>query len=202
MLDILFNENLKHVSILQICFYFRRTPGLRELFAAAVGKRMMSERLISTARGSILEHHRSADWAEKAYSNLFAMLSHYEIERDVRSFDEKCNNSVQYYSEKFDDYADQHKGHGDIEDTVQVAKKNIRDKAEADVVRRKDEVNNSKTVIDSRIHKRRVAREHATQIKPTEPHNEEDNEETVPLANPEAGQTGRTNGVACRHMIT
>jgi hypothetical protein len=52
VLDILFEPT--NVTVLQICFYFRRTVGLRELFAAAVGKRMMSERLISTARGLCL----------------------------------------------------------------------------------------------------------------------------------------------------
>ena len=43
---------------------------MRYAFAAAVGKRFYSERVASTAKTAIIEHHRSVNWAQNEYMNL------------------------------------------------------------------------------------------------------------------------------------
>lgn len=52
----------------------RRTPELRQQFAATVGKRLLSERLISSSRANMMEHHRSAQWAEREYLAMLALM--------------------------------------------------------------------------------------------------------------------------------
>jgi hypothetical protein len=47
-----------------------RSTALRYSFAAAVGKRLYSERMTSTSKTAIIEHHRSVQWSEKEYINL------------------------------------------------------------------------------------------------------------------------------------
>ena len=53
---------------------FRRNEALRYAFAAAVAKRLFSERMTSTNKTSIIEHHRSVGWAEKEYINLMNVV--------------------------------------------------------------------------------------------------------------------------------
>ncbi len=67
------NKNFR-IENLHICFYMRRSPIFRYAFAAAVGKRHHSERMSSTGKTSIIEHHRSVQWAEKEYATLYGIL--------------------------------------------------------------------------------------------------------------------------------
>lgn len=62
-------------STLRLCFVMRRHDAFKYSFAAAVGKRMASERLLSSNRASIIEHHRSASWAEREYMSLYRHMS-------------------------------------------------------------------------------------------------------------------------------
>jgi len=47
--------------------FLRIDKRYNHVFAAAVGKRLLTQRLISRGRTSIMEHHRSVNWAESAY---------------------------------------------------------------------------------------------------------------------------------------
>ena len=47
--------------------FLRMDRRYKNVFAAAVGKRLLTQRLISRGRTSIMEHHRSVNWAESAY---------------------------------------------------------------------------------------------------------------------------------------
>ena len=47
---------------------------MRYAFASAVGKRHFSERLNSTGKAAIIEHHRSVQWAEKEYMQLLELI--------------------------------------------------------------------------------------------------------------------------------
>jgi hypothetical protein len=67
MLCARFVRNLK-------CAYARSTL-FRYAFAAAVGKRHFSERMSGSAKTAIIEHHRSVQWAEKDYANLYTLVS-------------------------------------------------------------------------------------------------------------------------------
>lgn len=46
----------------------------RYAFAAVVGKRYLSERIISANRVQIIEHHRCVSWAEREYMNFAAVV--------------------------------------------------------------------------------------------------------------------------------
>lgn len=63
------------LSKLHLCFLLRRHEQFRYTFASAVGKRMASERLMSSSRASIIEHHRSASWAEREYLGLYNFMN-------------------------------------------------------------------------------------------------------------------------------
>ena len=80
----------------------------------------------TTLAGSILEHHRSADWAEKAYSNLFAMISRYDVEGDVRKYQKYLKiqpyDPLNEFFWLFQDYASQNVGI-DVQEKVEQAKK-------------------------------------------------------------------------------
>ena len=62
------------IQNLHVCFYMRRTAWVRYAFAAAVGKRHYTERLNSTNKTAIIEHHRSVQWSEKEYMQLLALV--------------------------------------------------------------------------------------------------------------------------------
>lgn len=70
---------------------------LRNQFAAAVGKRMISERTISTGKNSIMEHHRTVQWAEKEYIALLQLVQSNSgaIDQQVRSFNK--DNPSKYF---------------------------------------------------------------------------------------------------------
>jgi len=71
------------IEPLELCFIMRRHPSFRYQFANTVGKRLLSERLISTSRSQIIEHHRSANWAEREYRALFAIMKERRSEFDL-----------------------------------------------------------------------------------------------------------------------
>lgn len=50
--------------------FMRHDKVVRPLFAGAVGKRFMSERIISRGRTSLVEHHRAVKWAESSFQML------------------------------------------------------------------------------------------------------------------------------------
>lgn len=50
--------------------FMRHDKAIMPAFAAAVGKRLLTERIISRGRTSIVEHHRSVKWAETAFATL------------------------------------------------------------------------------------------------------------------------------------
>eukprot|EP00283_Hemiselmis_rufescens_P020448 CAMPEP_0173455428 /NCGR_PEP_ID=MMETSP1357-20121228/54248_1 /TAXON_ID=77926 /ORGANISM="Hemiselmis rufescens, Strain PCC563" /LENGTH=85 /DNA_ID=CAMNT_0014422553 /DNA_START=134 /DNA_END=387 /DNA_ORIENTATION=- len=52
---------------MRLCFLLRRSEVFRYQFASTVGKRLLSERLLMQSRSNMLEHHRSANWAEQEY---------------------------------------------------------------------------------------------------------------------------------------
>jgi hypothetical protein len=51
--------------------FLRRSSLLKHHFASCVGKRMLTERLISRGRTSIIEHHRSVAWGEREYKAFY-----------------------------------------------------------------------------------------------------------------------------------
>jgi hypothetical protein len=51
-----------------------RWSSFKHQFAAVVGKRMMTERLIQSGRTNIVEHHRSSAWAEREYVGMYNMM--------------------------------------------------------------------------------------------------------------------------------
>lgn len=81
--------NRKGMDQLHFCFLFRRHPMLRNQFAAAVGKRMTSEKIIHTGKNSIMEHHRTVQWSENEYICLAQLVraQSSEIDKALRSFD-------------------------------------------------------------------------------------------------------------------
>lgn len=70
------------------CFYMRRKPEFRYAFAAAVGKRQFSERIASTNKAAIIEHHRSVQWSEGEYVKLVAVVQQHAslLARDLGQF--------------------------------------------------------------------------------------------------------------------
>jgi hypothetical protein len=70
-------------------FHSRRHALLRSQFAAAVGKRMATERTIVNGKASITEHHRTARWAENEYSHLYELVRNNSdvIDSEIRKFD-------------------------------------------------------------------------------------------------------------------
>lgn len=52
----------------------RTRDEIKDAWALAVGKKMLSERLISRGRASIIEHTRATQWAEAAYKTLRCTL--------------------------------------------------------------------------------------------------------------------------------
>ena len=67
----------------------RRHDALRNQFAAAVGKRMTSEKIIHTGKNSIMEHHRTVQWSENEYITLAQLVGAQSsvIDRELRGFD-------------------------------------------------------------------------------------------------------------------
>lgn len=63
------------ISMLKACFLLRRDKLLRYQFAAVVGKRAISERLISSSRNSIINHHRTVNWAEQEYAGFRSLVA-------------------------------------------------------------------------------------------------------------------------------
>lgn len=59
---------------LRMCFIMRRHPPLRYQFAAAVGKRLFSTKVVATQRAQIMEHKRAAAWAEQEYAALYRFM--------------------------------------------------------------------------------------------------------------------------------
>lgn len=60
---------------IHVCFYMRRKEQLRYAFASAVGKRLYTQRMGSTAaKSSIIDHHRSVNWSETEYINLLGVV--------------------------------------------------------------------------------------------------------------------------------
>lgn len=50
--------------------FMRHDKRIMPAFAAAVGKRLLTERIISRGRTSIVEHHRSVKWSETTFATL------------------------------------------------------------------------------------------------------------------------------------
>lgn len=61
-------------DMLEVIFLFRRRPELRYAFSAAVGKRLLSETLVTRAKRSQMEHSRAVAWAEKEYYALYQLV--------------------------------------------------------------------------------------------------------------------------------
>jgi len=61
-------------TTLRICLIFRRNASLRYPFAAAVGKRLFSTRIVASQRAQIIEHKRASTWAEQAYHALYIFM--------------------------------------------------------------------------------------------------------------------------------
>ena len=78
---------------------FYRSTLFRYTFAAAVGKRLYSERLSSTSKTAIIEHHRLVQWAEKDYITLLNAVQHNQdaIHKAlVQEFSEQKETFVDY----------------------------------------------------------------------------------------------------------
>lgn len=54
--------------------FMRRDDRIRYQFASCVGKRILTERVISRGRTSIIEHHRSVSWGEREYKALYTLV--------------------------------------------------------------------------------------------------------------------------------
>lgn len=83
---------------LRFCFLFRRHALLRNQFASAVGKRLTSEKIVSTGKNSIMEHHRTVQWSENEYIALAQLVRAQSgaIDRAIRGYDEDHEMFVDY----------------------------------------------------------------------------------------------------------
>lgn len=63
-----------------LCFLMRRHPSFRYQFAQAVGKRFLSGRIVAGQRAQLVEHHRTAQWAEQEYAALHRLLTEKQSE--------------------------------------------------------------------------------------------------------------------------
>lgn len=66
-----------------LCFLMRRHPVFRYQFAQAVGKRFLSGRIVAGQRAQLVEHHRTAQWAEQEYAALHRLLT--EKQHELRN---------------------------------------------------------------------------------------------------------------------
>lgn len=67
--------NIQSLLSSEQCLQILRTQeGIKDAWALAVGKKMLSQRLISRGRASIIEHTRATQWAEAAYKTLRCTL--------------------------------------------------------------------------------------------------------------------------------
>ena len=65
----------KNMDPLHICFLFRRHEILRNQFAATIGRRMMTERAVSSSsKSNIMDHHRTVQWSENEYIALAQLV--------------------------------------------------------------------------------------------------------------------------------
>jgi hypothetical protein len=69
---------------LSMCNLLRRTDIYRNEFAQAVGKKLLTERCVISSRGSMIEHRRTANWAERQYLSLLQFMKKNPI-RDITS---------------------------------------------------------------------------------------------------------------------
>jgi hypothetical protein len=67
---------------LEMCNLLRRTATYRNEFAQAVGKKLLTERCVISSRGSMIEHRRTANWAEREYLSLLQLMKKNPI-RDI-----------------------------------------------------------------------------------------------------------------------
>jgi hypothetical protein len=74
---------------------------MRYTFAAAVGKRMYSERLSSTSKTAIIEHHRSVQWSEKEYICLLNA-----VQENQGAIHSAIVDNFSMESDTFSDYCD------------------------------------------------------------------------------------------------
>lgn len=73
------------LSVLEICNWFRRDDCIRNQFALVVGRRMVSESLVSTNNANIMSHQRTASWAEHEY-----MFLHKKVSEMSSIIEDKC----------------------------------------------------------------------------------------------------------------
>ena len=68
-------------------------------FASAVGKRHFSERLNSTGKAAIIEHHRSVQWAGKQYMQLLELIQQSQgtLQAEIVDWFSKENPVFIYY---------------------------------------------------------------------------------------------------------
>lgn len=74
LLSFLQSGRFKGLTVESLIRFMRRDEKFRYQFASTVGKRMLSERIISRGRTSIIEHHRSVNWGEREYVALHRMV--------------------------------------------------------------------------------------------------------------------------------
>jgi hypothetical protein len=101
-------------DMLEVIFVFRRRPELRYAFSAAVGKRLLSETLVTRAKRSQMEHSRAVAWAEKEYYALYQLVKNTRLptlpeKLEKEQLNEKANDSLYELDESWiwTDYANQ-----------------------------------------------------------------------------------------------
>lgn len=101
-------------DMLEVIFVFRRRPELRYAFSAAVGKRLLSETLVTRAKRSQMEHSRAVAWAEKEYYALYQLVKNTRLptlpEKPTKeTLDEKAKDGSHDLDESWiwTDYANQ-----------------------------------------------------------------------------------------------
>jgi hypothetical protein len=65
--------SLQGLDLAHVARGLRRSSVFKYQFAQTVGKRMLTERLISRGRTSIIEHHRSVNWGEREYKAMYLL---------------------------------------------------------------------------------------------------------------------------------
>jgi hypothetical protein len=68
------NGGVTMMTPLHMCFFLRRHTLFCSTFAAAVGKRLYTERLSGLQKGTILDHNRSVKWSETEYCSLVQLV--------------------------------------------------------------------------------------------------------------------------------
>lgn len=91
----------KNQDMLRICFIMRRDTEIRYHFAAAVGKRLFSLKLVSSQRAQLVEHHRAAKWAEEQYRKLYIFMKSEGASKVVYHL-AQANNAPEDYDETRD----------------------------------------------------------------------------------------------------